>query len=64
MINSRKSRLLISGAIIAVAIVISFVSFYPAPTAPLTDLRTIEDLRAQFNRDKGPPRLIVLLSPT
>jgi hypothetical protein len=30
----------------------------------LTEIRTIETLRAQFNRDAGKTRLILLLSPT
>ena len=32
--------------------------------APLTDIQNIEPLRAQFNRDDGQTRLIILLSPT
>ena len=31
---------------------------------PLTDLNSIETLRAQFNGDAGEIRLIVLLNPT
>jgi len=31
---------------------------------PLTDINDIETLRAQFNRDVGNPRLILLVSPT
>ena len=30
----------------------------------LTDLHRIDDLRALFNRDRGKPRLILLISPT
>jgi hypothetical protein len=30
----------------------------------LTDLRSIDDLRARFNRDAGSPRLVLLVSPT
>jgi hypothetical protein len=30
----------------------------------LTDLRSIEDLRASFDADAGSPRLILLVSPT
>ena len=33
-------------------------------TDPLTEIRTIETLRAQFNQDTGKIRLIMLLSPT
>jgi len=31
---------------------------------PLSEIQTIETLRAQFNRDAGKTRLILLLSPT
>jgi len=30
----------------------------------LTDLRSIDDLRARFDADAGSPRLILLVSPT
>ena len=32
--------------------------------APLTDIQSVETLRAQFNRDVGQTRLIILVSPT
>ena len=32
--------------------------------APLTDIQSIETLRAQFKRDVGKTRLIILVSPT
>ena len=31
---------------------------------PLTDIKNIETLRAQFNQDIGKTRLIILASPT
>jgi hypothetical protein len=31
---------------------------------PLIEIQTVETLRAQFNRDAGKTRLILLLSPT
>jgi hypothetical protein len=31
---------------------------------PLTDIQSIETLRAQFNKDVGKTRLILLVSPT
>jgi hypothetical protein len=35
-----------------------------AGQAPLADIQNIETLRAQFNRDVGQTRLIILVSPT
>jgi len=32
--------------------------------APMTDIESIETLQAQFNRDAGRVRLIILVSPT
>ncbi len=32
--------------------------------ATLTDLRSIDDLRARFDADAGSPRLVLLVSPT
>jgi len=61
---TRKWRWTIIAVVMAIAVVAAVLSFYPAPSAPLTDLQNIEDLRAQFNRDKGAPRLVLLLSPT
>jgi hypothetical protein len=31
---------------------------------PLTDIQSIDTLRAQFNKDSGKTRLIILVSPT
>ncbi|MBA3424773.1 MAG: hypothetical protein H0U04_09605 [Rubrobacter sp.] len=32
--------------------------------ASLTDLHSVDDLRARFNADSGSPRLVLLVSPT
>lgn len=64
MIQNRKVRWLIIAAILVVAFIVTFISLYPAPAAPLVDLKTVDELRERFNRDKDSPRLILLLSPT
>ena len=42
---------------------IAFVYMMRA-TSPLRDINSTEELRALFNRDKGVPRVILLMSPT
>jgi hypothetical protein len=64
MLMRRKWRWIVVGLILTIAVILGVLSAYPGPTAPLTDLKDIEDLRAQFNQDKGAPRLVLLLSPT
>ena len=65
--------LLVSGFVALLLIVVLPASRVRAPTASLegassapilTDMRSIDDLKAQFNRDVGTPRLVLLLSPT
>jgi hypothetical protein len=33
-------------------------------SSALADLQSMEELQAQFNQDRGSPRLVLLLSPT
>ena len=34
------------------------------PAMTLSDMNSMDDLRARFNEDAGSPRLVLLLSPT
>jgi hypothetical protein len=61
---TRKWRWTIIAVVMAIAVVAAVLSFYPKPSASLNDLRSIEELRTQFNHDRGAPRLVLLLSPT
>ncbi len=61
--KSRRWKWLLIVSLFAAAIGLGLFA-YPRPRAPLTDLRSVEDLRARFNQDQGKPRLILLLSPT
>ena len=53
-------------AVVLVAAIIAGVigSIKPDSNVVLTELNSIEELRARFNQDKGTPRLLLLLSPT
>ena len=53
-------------AVVLVAAIIAGVigSIKPDSNVVLTELNSIEELRARFNQDKGAPRLLLLLSPT
>jgi len=53
-------------AVVIVAAIIAGVigSLKPDSNVVLTDLNSVEELRARFNQDKGTPRLLLLLSPT
>jgi hypothetical protein len=53
---------LVSSALLAVYVV-SRPHLAPGQK-PLTDIRSIDTLRTQFNQDAGQTRLILLVSPT
>ena len=62
-----KRNLLVLAILLAGIFIAIYVETRPrlAPgQAPLTDISTIETLRAQFNQDAGKTRLILLVSPT
>jgi len=63
---SKRSFLLLTGLLIGILLLVSLeMPSRPAPdNEPLTDIRSIETLRSQFNQDEGKTRLILLLSPT
>ena len=63
---SRRSAVgfvLLIGAILLAMYIESLVKPSPGQES-LTDIQNIETLRAQFNRDEGYVRLILLASPT
>lgn len=65
---SRTKRNLVAVALLLLAATLAIIVQTrprPAPSPEqLTDITDIETLRAQFNRDAGRTRLILLLSPT
>lgn len=62
--NSRWKWLAIALVVVAAICAGAIGYFKPNPDLPLTDLNSVEQLRARFNQDKGTPRLLLLLSPT
>jgi len=63
---SRRNLLALAVLLIGVMLVIYFETrprLVPGQE-PLADIQNIETLRAQFNRDVGQTRLIILVSPT
>ena len=62
-----KRILLLLAVILALILGTVYLNTRPrlAPgQTPVADITNIETLRAQFNRDRGQVRLIVLVSPT
>ena len=65
--NPFVSGLLALGLIGALAFLFKSISDNAIPDVPgvtLTDIHSINDLRARFDQDVGTPRLVLLLSPT
>ena len=69
MIYTASNKRAIVGALVLLAGIFMLVYFENRPRLapgqePLTDIQNIQTLRAQFNRDVGQTRLIILVSPT
>lgn len=65
MLKSKRWRWLIIGGVVVATIIAAVIgSLKPDSNVVLTDLNDLEELRAGFNREKGTPRLLLLLSPT
>jgi len=62
-----KRTIIVAAVLLAGVFMVVYFETRPrlAPgQAPLVDIQSIETLRAQFNRDAGKARLIILVSPT
>lgn len=59
----RRTKVLLGivGAVVVIAVALLLV---PAPSSPLVDITSVDDLRSRFNEDRGKPRVVLLVSPT
>ncbi len=75
----RRSRLAVAGLAVVLVVLVAFAALlarrgylaefsdrlaHPGPAASLTDLRSVDQFGAAFDRAAGKPRLVLLLSPT
>jgi hypothetical protein len=64
-LQSTRWKWVILSVVAIAAICAGVIGFLkPSTGVSLTDLNNFEELKTQFNRDKGKPRLLLLLSPT
>lgn len=61
---ARRLRLLAAGVLLAASALPRPQLGAESAAGELQDVRSVEDLRARFNRDSGRVRLVLLLSPT
>jgi len=69
MIKKTSKKRAVVGAVVLLAGIFMVLYFENQPRLaprqePLTDIQNIQTLRAQFNREVGKTRLIILVSPT
>ena len=60
--NNRHARVLAS--LLPLLLSLSFLAGCREYKPVLEDLNGVDALKAQFNKDKGKPRVVLLLSPT
>ena len=56
----RRLRSLILTALLPLCVISACGEYKPV----LQDLNGVEELKARFNKDRGKPRIVLLLSPT